>query len=112
MTVTAQAPAEQYPRQKRAPHPLCAKVRDLRRAAGYSLLDFENKHGIPSVVIGAYERGDRIPTIIKLDTILNVFGYRLAAVPVEDNDQPVVRSNADIVTLLRAIADQVEVTAA
>ncbi len=96
-------------------HPLCAKIRALRKAAGVSLMQFEEQHGIPSVVIGAYERGDRIPTVLKLDRIFRVFGYRLDAVPLPtettDGDTepvPVIRPEEDLIAELRAIADQLE----
>ncbi len=86
-------------------HPLCKQIRDLRKAAKLSLAKFEEQSGIPAVVVGAYERGDRIPPLSKLDAIFGVFGYRLAAVPVHAS---ATRLPTDMVAELRAIADQLE----
>ena len=86
-------------------HPLCAMLRELRTAARLSLAQFEQRYGIPAVVVGAYERGDRIPPLNKLETILGCFGYKLVAVPTSAD---AVRLPLDIVTDLRAIADQLE----
>jgi transcriptional regulator with XRE-family HTH domain len=87
------------------PHPLCVMLRDLRKAAGLSLARMEHKFGIKAVVVGAYERGDREPPLRKLDQILALYGYRLAAVPVSSD---AVRISTDMVADLRAIADQLE----
>lgn len=80
-------------------------LRELRAAAGISLAQFEARHGIPAVVVGAYERGDRIPPLPKLEAILARFGYRIIAVPA---DAAAVRRPLDVVADLRAIADQLE----
>lgn len=85
------------------PHPLCALIRELRAATRLSLAQFEERFGISAVVVGAYERGDRIPPVPKLEAILNCFGYRLAAVPAGTD---AVRLPGDMVADLRAIADQ------
>ncbi len=84
-------------------HPLCQQIRNLRRAAGLTLTTFEERSGIPAVVCGAYERGDRQPPLHKLDAIFDFFGYRLVAVP---KDAEAVRVSEDMVADLRAIADQ------
>ena len=89
------------------PHPICALVRQLRQTVGMSLVDFEAAHGIPAVVVGSYERGDRIPPLHKLETILGCFGYKLEAVPL---DSSAIRLPGDLVTELRAIANQLEVS--
>lgn len=86
------------------PHPLCRLVRDLRTAARLSLHQFEIKFGIPAVVVAAYERGDRIPPLPKIDEILTCLGYRLIAVPV---DYRSIRLPGDIAAELHAIADQI-----
>lgn len=81
-------------------------LRDLRRAAGFSLAQVEARFCIPAVVLGAYERGDRLPPLSKLDWILRTaYGYQLQAVPVGAEH---VRLPADMVADLRAIADQLE----
>ncbi len=86
-------------------HPLCAMLRQLRRAAGLSLHEFQDRHGIPAVVLGSYERGDRHPPLAKLDQIFAAYGYRLLAVPAEES---AVRRPLDMAAELRAIADQLE----
>lgn len=86
-------------------HPLCLMIRDLRKAAGLSLAQFEMQVGIPAVVVGAYERGDRVPPLSKLDIIFGSFGYQLAAIP---QDAKAVRMSQDMVADLRAIANQLE----
>jgi transcriptional regulator with XRE-family HTH domain len=97
--------ARTHQRAHSPPHPICVLLRQLRRAANLTLTDFENKHGIPSVVVGAYERGDRLPPLPKLDALLACYGYALTAVPTGSN---AVRLPGDIVSDLRAIANQLE----
>ncbi len=87
------------------PHPLCAMIRELRKAKKMSLARFEELTGIPSVVIGSYERGDRIPGIAKLDRIFAAFGYRLVAVPAGADHTWLP---TDMVRTLRAFANQIE----
>jgi transcriptional regulator with XRE-family HTH domain len=86
-------------------HPVCKQMRDLRLASRLSLAQAEQVSGISAVVLGSYERGDRHPPLQKLDVILNGYGYRLVAVPV---DFDAVRLPADMANELRAIADQIE----
>lgn len=97
------------PARERTIHPICRTLRDLRKAAGYSLSEFESRFGIAAVAIGSYERGDRVPSINKMDQALRCFGYRLAAVPIaEEPATPAkVRTDDMIVAELRAIADQI-----
>jgi len=95
-------------RNSSMPHPLCQLVRDLRSAARMSLSQFEDKYGIPAVVVAAYERGDRIPPLTKIDQILSCLGYRLIAVPV---DHQSVRLPGDIAAELHAIADMIAASA-
>ncbi len=82
-------------------------LRELRLAARLSLAQFEDRFDIPAVVVGAYERGDRIPPLHKLEAILACYGYRLLAVP---KDGSAVRLPIDMIADLRAIADQLEAT--
>ncbi len=104
-------PAEQHDEEptwyanRRKPHPLCVMARELRQANGMSLAQFEAKTGFPAVVLGAYERGDRVPPLSKLEVIFRAFGYALTAVPIGTN---AVRLPVDVVADLRAIADQLE----
>lgn len=95
-------------REDAPPHPLCALLRELRTAARLSLSAFEARSGFPAVVVGAYERGDRLPPLPKLDLLLGFYGYALRAVPV---DRQAVQLPADMAGQLRAIADQIEVAA-
>lgn len=88
-----------------AVHPLCAQIRNLRQAAGMSLSTFETRTGIPAVVVGAYERGDRTPPLSKLEIIYRYFGYQITAVPIGAG---AVRMSGDMIADLRAIADQLE----
>lgn len=87
------------------PHPICHQMRELRRAAGLSLTEAEQLIGIPAIVLGSYERGDRHPPLAKVETILSGYGYTLAAVP---NDFDAVRLPADMAAELRAIAAQID----
>jgi transcriptional regulator with XRE-family HTH domain len=86
----------------RRPHRLCVLIRQLRKAAQWSLNDFETQFGIH---VGPYERGDRLPPLDKLEAVLACYGYGLQAVA----DNPAaIRRPTDIVAELRAIADQLE----
>lgn len=87
-------------------HPVCKQLRDLRKAARLSLPAFEDRFGIPGMVLGAYERGDRNPPLLKLEQILNCYGYTLVAIP---KDFDAVRLTGNIVQELRMIAYQLEV---
>jgi transcriptional regulator with XRE-family HTH domain len=86
-------------------HPVCTKLRELRRAAGVSLTQVQDRFGVNSVLLGSYERGDRNPPLSKIEEILNVYGYTLIAVPV---GLDAVRLPGDMATELRIIADQME----
>lgn len=91
-------------RERRDLHPVVQKLRDLRRASGLSLATIERDHNIRSVVVGAYERGDREPPLKKIDAMLSIYGYRLSIEPIEGI--PVVRSHAEMAEQLRRFADQ------
>lgn len=86
-------------------HPVCKTLRDLRNAAGLSLLSAERRFGISSIVLGSYERGDRNPPLTKIEQILNVYGYTLAAIPMEGHAP---RLPENIAAELRVIADHLE----
>jgi len=91
--------------RKKYAHPVCKKMRDIRRAAGISLMDVEQRFGVSSVLLGSYERGDRNPPLSKIEEILNSYGYTLDAVPV---DEKAVRLPENMAAELRIIADQLE----
>ena len=83
-------------------HPVCRTLRDLRHAAGLSLVSAERRFGISGIVLGSYERGDRNPPLTKIEQILNVYGYTLAAIP---KDDLAIRLPRDVAAELRLIAD-------
>ncbi len=87
------------------PHPICRQMRALRRAAGLSLADMQDHFAVNPIVVGAYERGDRIPPLPKADALLRNFGYRLSIEPIGPS---AVRQPSDMIEDLRAIADQLE----
>jgi transcriptional regulator with XRE-family HTH domain len=91
------------------PHPVCLKLRELRRAAGLSLSQLQDRHGMNAVLVGSYERGDRQPPLVKLDALLHVFGYRLTAVPIGGVTDH-VRTPHDMIAELRSITAQLEKT--
>ncbi len=88
-----------------APHPVCRTLRELRKATGLSLNQVQARQGINAIVLGSYERGDRIPPLNKIEEILNAFGYTLKAVPQRAD---AVRIPADMADELRLIADQLD----
>lgn len=96
-------------RKERPPlHPLCARLRELRIAAGLSLAQIQERHGFPAVVIASYERGDRTPPVDKLDTLLRIYNHRLSAVPANDDRDLIGSNTADLAGTLRIVADRVE----
>ncbi len=90
-------------------HPVCDTIKKLRQATGLSLTQAESRFGVPAVVLGSYERGDRIPPLNKAEKVLNGYGYTLVAVPRTEN---AVRLPTDMAKELRLIADAIEFNAA
>ncbi len=86
-------------------HPVCETMKKLRQATGLSLAQAEDRFKVPAVVLGSYERGDRMPPLIKAEHILNHYGYTLIAVP---RDEKSVRLPTDMAAELRLIADSIE----
>jgi ribosome-binding protein aMBF1 (putative translation factor) len=82
--------------------PLRIKLRELRQARGWSLDRAAAVAGMPAVVIGSYERGDRTPTAGRLRQLLAAYGYELAIIPAG------TAVHAAVVDELRAIADRIE----
>lgn len=93
------------PEEPREPHPVCKQLRAIRRSANLSLPEAEQKCGVPGIVLGSWERGDRNPPLHKLEDALNSYGYTLVAVP---KDFDAVRLSSSIVNDLREIANQLE----
>jgi transcriptional regulator with XRE-family HTH domain len=106
-TITEAEFAAQEPVEKDI-HPLCRLLRQLRQQARLSLSQIEIRTGMPAVVLGAYERGDREPPMRKLDAALGLYGYRLTAVPIGED---AVQLPKDMVVSLRTIAAQLEAQA-
>lgn len=86
-------------------HPVCKQMKELRLAARMSLAEAQDLCGVPDIVVGSYERGDRQPPLVKVEAILNGYGYTLAAVP---KDFDAIRLPSDMATELRFIAAQIE----
>lgn len=86
-------------------HPVAKQLRDLRRARGESLEQAGRRLGISSVAIGSYERGERNPPLLRLEEILNFYGYTLVAIP---KDFDAIRLTGSMVRELRMIATQLE----
>lgn len=100
-------------------HPIHALLRQLRKATGMSLEQFEQKHYLRAVVLGSWERGDREATVEKIDSLLHIHGYQFAVVPL---GSPFFQGDAgtgervwtpgQIGSVLRSIAGQVDPAAA
>jgi len=91
------------------PHPICAQIRQLRKAAGYTLADVERRHGVKAIVLASWERGDRHPSIEAVDAVLGFFGLHLAVMPINAVDgHHHTRTPAEIGAALRGIANQVD----
>lgn len=74
--------AEIHARQTAAkPDPIAVLLRRLRKERGESLVNAEERTGIPAVVAGSWERGDRRPTLPSVRAWLAHYGYQLIAVP-------------------------------
>lgn len=86
-------------------HPLCILIRNLRISAGWTLTRAAEMTGLPSMVLGSYERGERTPPLHKIEQILNSYGYDLVALP---SRKAVVRLPSDMAEDLRHIANILE----
>jgi transcriptional regulator with XRE-family HTH domain len=82
--------------------PIRLRLRELRNARGLSLTGASARSGIPAVVIGSYERGDRTPTAGRLQKLLAIYGYALAVVAAGESVHPTYADE------LRALADRIE----
>lgn len=91
--------------KKAVDHKVCDQMRQLRVASGLSLSQAAALVGVPDVVLGSYERGDRNPPLSKVESVFRSYGYTLTAVPEKSN---AVRLPTDMATELRRIADQLE----
>lgn len=92
---------------RRFTHPLRAQLRDLRKATGLSLTAFAAKYNMTAASIGAYERGDRVPSVDRLAELLDRYGYELVAVPKVGVESP-IRTSADWARSLRDLAETLD----
>jgi transcriptional regulator with XRE-family HTH domain len=65
----------------RAPHWIGPYLRGLRNKAGLSLDQFRQETGMPTAVIGSYERCERRITVARADDVLRFYGRQLTVVP-------------------------------
>lgn len=98
MSVTRQSP----------PHPIVVELRQLREAAGWSQAQLATRTGVPAVVIGSYERGDRQPTLSTLEQLFTALGQEIAIRPTGSAEPDYTRSAAQMAIDLRAIAAQLD----
>lgn len=84
-------------------------LRKLRLAAGWSLATFEQVSGVPAVVMGSYERGDRAASVFKVDEILRFFGKQLAVADLVETDPDASRP---VRTLVEVAAELENIAAA
>lgn len=61
--------------------PIVVQMRAAREAAALTLAALAQRVGIPAVVIGSWERGDRQPSLSRLRRWLASLGYDLHAAP-------------------------------
>jgi transcriptional regulator with XRE-family HTH domain len=56
-------------------HKICQRLRSIREAKGWTLLDVERKSGgkITAIALGSYERGDRQVSLFKLLHIAKIY---------------------------------------
>lgn len=99
------ADEDYVPQPAKPVHPLCRMLRELRRQTRLSLGQIQERYGMPAVVLGAYERGDREPPMTKLEQAFALYGYKLTAVPIDDS---AIILDVDMVAQLRGIAAQLE----
>ncbi len=90
------------------PHPICVKIRQLRKASGLTLADVERRHGVKAIVLASWERGDRHPSIEAVDAVLGFFGLHLAVMPINAVDGYHMRTPAEVGAALRGIANQLD----
>lgn len=68
----------------RALHPLARQVFQLAREQRASLLDIADRSGVHyQTMVGWRTRYS--PTVVNLDAVANVLGYRVALVPIRDD---------------------------
>lgn len=58
------------------------RLRELRKSRGLSLMKVEEQSGglWPAVVVGSYERGDRNPSVARLNALCEWYGASIAEV--------------------------------
>jgi transcriptional regulator with XRE-family HTH domain len=88
----------------RNPHPIVARLRELRQAAGLSLQQWERIYGLKAVVLGSWERGDRQPALAQVDEVLARHGLELRAVRKGEPGEQTYTTAEMVATLQQLIA--------
>lgn len=65
--------------------PIVVQMRAARESVALTLAALAARAGIPAVVIGSWERGDRQPSLKRLRRWLASLGYDLHALPTRDS---------------------------
>lgn len=65
--------------------PIAAQLRAARQRRGWSLEAFAQRSGIPAVVAGSWERGDRQPGIVRLRAWCEALDHDLVALGPQDD---------------------------
>lgn len=88
-------------------HSAAIELRRLRRARGLSLAALSAHTGVPTVVIGAWERGDRRMLLdARVDAVFAFLGKRFGLVDLDQPDQ--TGTPVAIAATLRYVADRIE----
>lgn len=83
-------------------------LRELRRSSGLSLAQFQEKTGVPAVVMGSYERGDRKASLDRAEDLLAFFGKKIVVVDAEGTDSAHIRTREELAGMLREAASLLE----
>lgn len=87
--------------------PLRRQLIDLRRNTAMSLQTAGARLGVAAVVLGSYERGDRVPTVPILERILAGYGFDLLAAP-KGTPAALTQVASDTAGQLRTLADRLD----
>ena len=96
-------------------HPIYNKLRQLREAAELTLPAAAEQMKVSAAALGSWERGDRRPSLARVDEILHHFGYELRVVAIGavllDPAEPaagLVLTDEQMVAQLRHVAAQLD----
>lgn len=76
--------------------PIAGQLRAERKRLGLSLPAASARVGLEAVVIGSYERGDRIPPLDRLRTWTEGLGHHLLAVPATNGALAAAEGNGQL----------------